>query len=194
YSTLTYPQISGQYADVDDRAFPRRGFSGSVALRGGVEGVGSDATFLQLHSVARWYKGLGPQNRLLVRGEFGTTYTNALVAMPPSLRFFAGGDRSVRGYAFREVGPRLPNDYALGARHVVTGSVEYERYLEGSPWGGAVFVDTGSAFDDTPDLKTGIGVGLRWRSPVGPVRVDIAHGLDDPDSSFQLYLNIGADL
>ncbi len=194
YSTLTYPEISGQYASVDNRTFPRKGISGSIALRGGVEGVGSDASFAQLHSIARWYHGMGENNRLLVRGEFGSTYTNALVAMPPSLRFYAGGDRSVRGYAFREVGPRLPNDYALGAKHIVTGSVEYEHYLPGSAWGGAVFVDTGSAFDDTPDLKTGVGVGLRWRSPVGPVRVDIAHGLNDPDSSFQLYLNIGADL
>jgi translocation and assembly module TamA len=194
YSTLTYPEISAQYVGVDDRAFPRRGLSGNIALRGGVEGVGSDASFLQLQTVARWYKGIGRNDRLLVRGEFGTTYTNELVSMPPSLRFYAGGDRSVRGYAFREVGPRLPNDYALGAKHVVTGSIEYEHYLAGSAWGGAAFVDTGSAFDDTPDLKTGVGVGLRWRSPVGPVRVDIAHGLNDPDSAFQLYLNIGADL
>lgn len=194
YSTLTYPEISGQYVGVDDRVFPRRGLSGNIALRGGVGGAGSDASFLQLQTVARWYQGIGSNNRLLVRGEFGTTFTNALVSMPPSLRFYAGGDRSVRGYAFREVGPRLPNDYALGAKHVVTGSVEYEHYLDGSAWGGAAFVDTGSAFDDTPDLKTGIGIGLRWRSPVGPVRIDIAHGLNDPDSSFQLYLNIGADL
>jgi translocation and assembly module TamA len=194
YSTLSYPEISAQYVGVDDRAFPRRGLSGNIALRGGVEGVGSDASFLQLQTVARWYRGIGQNDRLLVRGEFGTTLTNALVSMPPSLRFYAGGDHSVRGYAFREVGPRLPNDYALGAKHVVTGSVEYEHYLAGSAWGGAAFVDAGSAFDDTPDLKTGVGVGLRWRSPVGPVRIDIAHGLNDPDSSFQLYLNIGADL
>ncbi len=115
------------------------------------------------------------------------------MSLPPSLRFFAGGDRSVRGYAFREVGPRLPNRFALGAKNVLTGSVEYERYLPGSRWGGAVFVDTGSAFDKDPDFRTGVGAGLRWRSPVGPVRVDVARGLDDPDSSFQLYLNIGAD-
>ena len=53
---------------------------------------------------------------------------------------------------------------------------------------------SGSAFDDTIALKTGVGLGVRWKSPVGPVRVDIARGLNDPDSAFQLYLNIGADL
>ncbi len=194
YSTLTYPQITGHYIGVDDRLFPRAGFSGTVSLRGGVEGAGSDATFSQVQTMVRWYRGIGQDSRLLVRGEFGATYTDDLVAMPPSLRFYAGGDHSVRGYAFREVGPRLGNRFALGAKNVITGSVEYERYLPDSEWGGAVFVDSGSAFDEDPDFRTGVGVGLRWRSPVGAVRVDIARGLDDPDSGFQLYLNIGADL
>jgi len=57
-----------------------------------------------------------------------------------------------------------------------------------------VFVDSGSAFNGNPDWRTGVGAGVRWRSPVGPVRLDIGHGLDDPDSSFQLYLSVGADL
>ena len=57
-----------------------------------------------------------------------------------------------------------------------------------------MFVDTGSAFDDKPDLHTGVGIGVRWRSPVGPVRVDVARGLNNPDSPYQIYLNIGADL
>ena len=119
-----------------------------------------------------------------------------MLAIPPSLRYFAGGDRSIRGYAFREVGPRTPapDRYALGGKNVLVASAEYEHYFAGSPWGVAAFVDTGSAFDNTIALKTGIGLGLRWKSPVGPVRVDVAHGLDTPDSSFQLYLNIGADL
>ena len=67
-------------------------------LRGGVEGAGSDANFAQIHARARWYQGLGEHNRLILRGEVGHTFTNALVDMPPSLRFYAGGDRSIRGY------------------------------------------------------------------------------------------------
>ncbi|TWH99112.1 autotransporter secretion outer membrane protein TamA [Luteimonas cucumeris] len=196
YSTLFYPELRADYVDVDDRMFPRKGISANLTLRGGLEGAGSDTNFAQLHGTLRWFVGLDPNSRLLLRGEAGTTYTSDLVSMPPSLRFFAGGDRSIRGYAFREVGPRTPppDNYALGAKHVATATVEYERYLDGSPWGGAVFVDTGSAFDDRMDLHTGIGIGLRWRSPVGPVRIDIARGLNDPDSAFEIYLNIGADL
>jgi translocation and assembly module TamA len=136
---------------------------------------------------------------LIVRGELGHTFTDVLNQLPPSLRFYAGGDRSIRGYNWREVGPTVLDDdgdvaFARGAKNVLTASVEYERYFSG-PWGAAVFVDTGDAFDrGSPDLHTGVGVGLRWKSPVGPIRIDIARGLDDPDSPFTLHLNIGTDL
>lgn len=197
-ATFLYPSLRAEYIDADDRLYPRNGISATGMLRGGLDGAGSDANFLQAHLTARWYKGLGARSRLITRGELGHTFTDALVAMPPSLRFYAGGDRSVRGYEWREVGPRIPaipgrKAFALGAKNVVTGSVEYEQYFNDS-WGGAVFVDSGSAFDDSPDMRTGVGVGVRWRSPVGPLRVDIARGLDSPDSGFQLYINIGADL
>ena len=194
YASLVYPEVRGEYVGVDDRLFPRRGVSGNLTLRGGVEGAGSDASFGQAHLNARWFLAPPDSSRLLLRGEVGSTFTDELVDIPPSLRYFAGGDRSIRGYAWREVGPRILDDFAVGAKNVVTASVEYEHYLNGGPWGGAVFVDTGSAFDGTPDWRTGVGIGARWRSPVGPVRIDIAHGLNDPDSSFQIYLNIGADL
>src|SRR3546814_10968774 len=72
------------------------------------------------------------------------TFTDALTAMPPSLRFYAGGDRSIRGYEWRGVGPRI-GDFSIGAKNVVTTSVEFERYFT-QRWGGAVFVDSGRAF------------------------------------------------
>lgn len=195
-ATFLYPSLRADYIDADDRIFPRKAVGITVEVRGGLEGVGSDANFLQTWGVARWYHGMGAFNRLIVRGEAGGTFTNALVDMPPSLRFFAGGDRSIRGYAYREVGPTtIGSDgkkYALGAKNVLTGSVEFEHYFNDT-WGAAGFVDAGDAFDDTPDIHTGVGFGVRWKSPVGPVRFDIAHGLKDPDSNYEIYLNIGAD-
>ncbi|QWP77398.1 outer membrane protein assembly factor [Lysobacter sp. K5869] len=199
-ATFLYPSLRAEYVDVDDKLYPRSGISATGMIRGGLKSVGSDANFLQAHVTGRWFKGLGERSRLIARGEIGHTFTSSLTAMPPSLRFYAGGDRSIRGYEWREVGPRIPagdgrKAYALGAKNVVTSSLEYEQYFNES-WGGAVFVDSGSAFDDQSDFKmrTGVGFGVRWRSPVGPLRIDIARGLDDPDSGFQLYLNIGADL
>jgi len=198
YASFAFPSLRAEYIDVDDRLAPRRGAGGTLMLRGGKGGADGDATFAQLHASAQWFHGFDADSRLLVRGEAGHTFTDALLDLPPSLRFYAGGDRSIRGYGWREVGPRIRdsagNIYATGARNVITGSIEYERYFKG-PWGGAVFVDSGSAFDGKrPDMHTGVGVGLRWRSPVGPVRIDIARGLKSPESPFTLHLNIGADL
>jgi len=203
---FSYPSVRADYSKLDDRLFPRKGLVGTLRLRSGIDGAVSNASFLQFHARASRFFGLGEWTRLSARGEAGYTWTNALTEMPPSLRFYAGGDRSIRGYDFREVGPRLvrlqPDDegvmrqvsfYALGARNVVTGSVELEHYFR-SNWGAAVFVDGGSAFDGTaPNWHTGVGIGLRWKSPVGPLRVDIARGLNSPDSPFTLGLGIGTE-
>lgn len=199
YASFTYPSIRAEYTRVDDRLLPRNGFAATAMLRGGVgtAGEGEDDTFVQLHGTVRWFRGLGERSRLILRGEHGTTSLEAPIgSLPPSLRFHAGGERSIRGYAWREVGPRLRNGderFAVGARHVVTGSVEFESYLN-ERWGWAVFADAGSAYNDEPDIHTGVGFGVRWRSPVGPIRIDVARGLKDPDAPFQVYLGLGAEL
>lgn len=197
YASFVYPSLRAEYIDVDERMAPRRGAGGTLTLRGGKGGSDGKATFTQLHASVQWFRGLDAASRLLARGELGHTFTADVLNLPPSLRYYAGGDRSVRGYGWHEIGPRIRTNggaYYTGAPNVVTASLEYERYLRG-PWGAAVFIDTGSAFEGRhPDLHTGVGIGLRWRSPVGPVRVDIARGLDLPDSPITLHLNIGADL
>lgn len=200
FANLFYPELSAQYARADDRLYPRNGFGFNVDVRSGPEFLGSDVAFSQLELGASWIRGFGERNRVLVRGQLGTTTSDDFDNLPPSMRFYAGGDRSVRGYAYREIGPRVydperERDLVIGGKHLAVASVEYERMITES-WGGAVFVDAGDAFDSREDLdaKVGVGVGVRWRSPVGPVRVDIGHGLDDPESAFQLHINIGTDL
>ena len=197
YASFVYPSLSAEYIDVDNRLAPRRGAGGTLMLRGGKGGSDYGTTFAQVDATAAWFHGFDADSRLIVRGELGHTFSGELLDLPPSLRFYAGGDRSVRGYGWHEIGPRVDTDhgfYYTGASNVATASVEYERYFSG-PWGAAVFIDSGSAFDGaSPDMHTGVGIGLRWRSPVGPVRIDIARGLDDPDSPFTIGLNIGADL
>lgn len=196
-ANFTFPSLRAEYIDVDQRMTPRRGAGGTLTLRGGKGGADGRASFLQLHASAQWFHGFDGDRRLIARGEFGHTFTQDVLNLPPSLRYYAGGARSVRGYGWHEIGPRVDTDhgfYYTGASNVATASVEYERYFSG-PWGAAVFIDSGSAFDGaSPDMHTGVGIGLRWRSPVGPVRIDIARGLKSPDSPFTLHLNIGADL
>lgn len=192
-SRLIYPALSAQRVVSDDPMYPTRGFSLRGEFKVGAKALGSDASFGQLLFDAKLIRSLGANNRFLFRGQFGRTFTTEFDALPPSLRFFAGGDRSIRGYGYQEVGPRAAG-VPTGGKNLVIGSAEYERMFT-STWGAAAFVDAGNAFNDVNEgASVGAGVGLRWRSPVGMVRVDVAHGFDDADNTFQLHINIGPDL
>lgn len=200
WSTLVFPSLLAQWSQSDDPLYPRSARGLTAELRGGHSGFGSDIDFLQLRAEGRWIHGWGRRDRVLVRGEVGTTLSDEFPSFPPSLRFYAGGDRSVRGYGWREIGEVQFNadgrEYVVGGKHVIVGSAEFEHMFDRT-WGMAVFVDAGDAFDvaNDLDLQIGAGVGLRWRSPVGPVRLDLAHGFgDQADQSVSLHLNIGPDL
>lgn len=191
---LVYPAISAERKQMDDALFPRSGHSLRGELKLGSGAFGSEADFQQFLVDAKWIRGLGPRNRLLLRGQLGRTFTDEFDGLPPSLRFYAGGDRSIRGYGYQEVGPRI-DDQVIGGKNLVTASAEFERMFSDT-WGAAVFVDAGDAFSEQGAfrLRSGVGAGVRWRSPVGLVRVDLAHGLDDADSAIQIHINIGPDL
>jgi translocation and assembly module TamA len=198
YASMVYPQLDATYTDVDDPLAPRNGSRASMTLRVAASTLGSAANLAQAHARLQWFHALGPRDVLLLRGEYGHSFGAGTNDVPPSLRFYAGGEGSIRGYGWREVGPRITNSagtFALGARNVLTASAEWTHTLGEGPWGIAAFVDTGDAYDGlTPTLRTGIGIGVRWRSPVGPLRLDLAHGLDHPDAPVQLYLSLGSPL
>jgi len=110
------------------------------------------------------------------------------------VRFFAGGDNSVRGYDFETIGPVDADGNVTGGNNLAVFSLEYDRLISKS-WSLAAFVDTGSAFNDFDvDFKTGAGVGIRWYSPLGPIRVDVAHPLGESDRSTRLHITLGPDL
>ncbi len=163
-------------------------------IRGASDSLGSDTSFLQFRATAKWLWSLNERYRMFVRGRLGTTIKDNLQELPVSVRFFTGGDRSVRGYAFESLGPTNPDGEVIGGSHVIEGSIEFDRMLT-EKWSIAAFLDTGSAFSDgSPEFSSGVGLGVRWYSPVGPVRVDFAHPLDDPDSDFRLHVVLGPDL
>jgi translocation and assembly module TamA len=190
---LVYPALSVGRKRADHELYPRRGWSARAELRLGHGALGSQTDFAQLLLEGRWIRSFGPRTRLLLRGQFGRTTSDEFDDLPPSLRFYAGGDRSIRGYGYQEVGPRV-GDQVVGGKHLLTGSVELERMFH-RRWGAAVFVDAGDAYDhrDAFRLRSGAGVGVRWRSPVGLVRLDLAHGFD-AGRAVQLHINIGPDL
>jgi translocation and assembly module TamA len=166
----------------------------SVDLRGASDSLGSDTTFLQLRAGGKWIHSFNDRTRVLARANLGATAKRDLEELPASVRFFAGGDRSVRGYDFKTLGPVNEDGEVIGGSHLVTASLEFDRAF-GNKWAVAVFADTGSAFNGSAiDFSTGVGMGLRWYSPVGPIRVDVAHPLDNPDDSVRLHISLGPDL
>lgn len=199
-TTLLYPEISYAKKRADDLNFPRRGWTLTLAARAAQKGAGSDTSFAQVTADAKWIHGLGDNSRFIARGSLGYTQVGDFDKLPPELRFFAGGDRSIRGYPFQTVGPRrvVPDQedpQVIGGEQIAVASAEYEYYFT-EKWGAAAFVDTGDAFTSSSfDLKIGAGFGARWRSPVGLVRVDLGTPIGDPYASgVELHIVIGPDL
>src|SRR5690606_11934401 len=121
YASFVYPSLRAEHIDVDNRLEPRRGTSAALTLRGGKGGSEGDASFAQAHASLQWFHGFDADSRLIARGEIGHTFTEELLDLPPSLRFYAGGDRSVRGYDWHEIGPEVETDhgvYFTGAANV----------------------------------------------------------------------------
>ncbi|MFC0227564.1 autotransporter assembly complex protein TamA [Serratia aquatilis] len=157
-------------------------------------GSGVDFALMQAQNV--WIRTLGEKNRFVARGQVGWIETNDFDKVPPDLRFFAGGDRSIRGYKFQGISPRGDDGKLTGASKMMTGSLEYQYNVTGR-WWGAVFVDSGQAVNDIKDsdFKTGAGVGVRWQSPVGPVKLDIAAPIGDKEThGVQFYIGLGPEL
>lgn len=186
------PGATWTYTRADDRLYPRDGLRWSLDL---LSSISADTSpFAQALSDTRWVHPAGSRGRWILRQQTGATLANALADLPLSKRFFAGGDNSVRGYAFQELGPRNAEGQVQGGRYLVTASGEFEQMLW-QQWGAAVFIDTGNAFDDgNMDLKTAAGLGLRWRSPVGLLKLDVAQPIDDPGADWRLHLSLGSEL
>ncbi len=172
---------------------PRKGYQFSTELRGGHQFAGSDTGLLQLLLAGNFMLPLPGRWTLLVRGEGGGTLQNEpLQDIPVSLRFFAGGDQSVRGYAYKSLGPENDDGDVIGGKHLLVGSIELERAI-GENWGAAVFYDVGNAFNSFSDLDLaeGLGFGVRRYTPIGPVKVDVAWDISEPDPGFRFHLSIG---
>ena len=198
HSTLITPGVTFNYLDLDNPILARRGWSGFIDLHGAVDNVVSDTQFLstrfQLKGVLPlddlWSDAPRRKYRLIGRIEEGVIIANTFDKLPPSQRFFAGGDDSVRGYGYQSIGPRNANRKVVGGRYLTVASGELEYALTKS-WAIASFVDAGGA-DNVPDvsLHYGAGAGVRYRAPFGSVAIDLAHPFDKDESPVRLHLGV----
>ncbi len=185
------------WRDVDSQILPTRGFTANV--QGSVGHTFSTMEeagwFGRAYGRLTWYRPLPGQWYASLRAEGGHVFAADDVSVPDTLLFRAGGDESVRGYGYRTLGEQR-NGVTVGARTMVTGSAELARPMWQrfpSLWG-AVFIDAGDATDRWADLdpKLGYGMGVRWRSPVGPLRLDLAYGQEE--RQYRLHFSVGITL
>lgn len=193
---LIYPGISISRTRARGGTMPYWGDSQRYSLDVSTEYLGSDVDFAILQ--AHWTLIRTPwrDHRFVLRGSAGKIKTNRFSEVPPDLRFFAGGDRSVRGYDYESISPKDNQGRLTGASSMVTGSVEYQYNITGK-WWGALFFDVGDAANSFANFewKKGAGIGVRWNSPVGPIKFDLARPVGDRDNdTLQFYIGLGAEL
>lgn len=193
-SKLLIPSASWWKTWSDDPLYAKRGGRLRFEIKGAAEPLLSDTSFVQARIAGKYVRALGFRNRLLARLEFGATEVSDFEQLPASLRFFAGGDNSIRGYDYQSLGPKNDDGQVTGGRYLIVGSIEYEQFVYKN-YGVAAFVDFGNAVNDFSDpLEVGTGAGLRWLSPVGLIKLDVGVGITEPDTPIRLHISLGADL
>lgn len=194
-SSLFLPGLGYSKRYADQALDPSQGYRLQFDVTGAHRAVLSTVDVLHASALAKGLYTIFDNHRFLGRVQVGGVATNKFEDVPPSLRFFAGGDQSVRGYGYETLSPENENGVAVGGRFLMVGSVEYQ-YQFAQQWRGALFVDHGNAINDPLDpLATGAGVGLRWVSPVGPLRLDIAKGLDPEfGGGWRVHFSMGPEL
>jgi translocation and assembly module TamA len=189
-SRALVPSWSWTRRNTDDPLFPRKGNLIHVEAGFAVKGVLTDQTFIRGYARGQQYLPIGKQDLMVFRAELGGVFTSGSSSgIPASLLFRAGGSNSVRGYSYQSIGNNVQGS-VLPTKYLVTASAEYQHWFT-HDWGAAAFFDVGTA-TDTWGEKTfypGAGVGARWRSPVGPVNVDLAYGIRN--RSVRPYLTLG---
>ncbi|WP_232455106.1 autotransporter assembly complex protein TamA [Oceanisphaera avium] len=155
---------------------------------------GSDTRFIRVFGRTKWLRTVAKKQRVIARAEQGAVWVDDVEKLPPSLRFFTGGDLTVRGFSYQSITPVDDNGDRLGAKYATALSLEYD-YKIAEKWRLATFVDTGTATNDyREDWKVGTGLGVRWQTPVGPVRVDLAFGVSEDQVPMRIHFTLGPEL
>ncbi len=165
-----------------------------LGIRMSTTEVLSDLNFTQYNASIKSINRLAAAHRIISRGRLGYINTQDFDQLPASIRYFAGGAQSVRGYSYQSLGPVDESGDVTGGMYLIEGSMEYE-YSINPRWGIAVFTDVGNAVNNLEDeLVQGAGFGVRWKSPIGPVRFDFASAISREGQPWRIHINIGPDL
>jgi translocation and assembly module TamA len=192
-SRLVLPGVRFTERRYDNLLRPTGGHSYTIDITGTHQALGSNARFIQIVTEGNLLVPLPWRLSLYTRAKVGATFQNESVAnLPVSYRLFAGGDRSVRGYAYQSLGPRNAAGAVTGGKDILVGSMELERALFKN-WGVAAFYDAGNAFNSFTDihLSQGAGAGVRYYTMIGALRLDVARQLAVEHPSYRIHFTVG---
>ncbi|TDR33095.1 autotransporter assembly complex protein TamA [Hydromonas duriensis] len=183
--------VSWTKNNVDNPAFPRKGYAIETSIGGASKNAGSTASFLRLYGRYRYFIPFLKSDSLLLRAEAGAVISkDSIFDVPSSLTFFAGGSSSIRGYSYQAIGVEYDGETGFPGQYLGTASAEYTHWFNKS-WGAAAFYDVGTVTNSLTDVKLyqGFGLGARWHSPVGPIHFDLAYGY--PRKKLSPHISIG---
>lgn len=181
---------------------PSEGFRQTYNIEGAHLNAGSDNSFFRIHGRWNYITTLKTNHRLVTRAEVGAIYIDRDAELAPSLRFYAGGDQSIRGFAYQSISPTIPSSsdpeiaepVNVGGTRLMVASIEYQYYLN-DKWRLALFSDGGSVTHKGEfNPVYSVGSGLHYLSPVGAVKFDFAYGIDGDDKGWRIHINLGAEL
>lgn len=175
---------------VDNLLYPADGYLLNAQVGAAAKALLSDQDFVRTYAKATYYRSVGKNGGLILRGELGVTLAQSRQGIPSDFLFRAGGDKSVRGYDYESLGVKS-GDAIVGGRYLGVASAEYVHWIAPA-WGAAVFYDAGNAADDLHDFKfvQGYGAGARWKSPVGLLKMDLAYGQETKETHIHFSVGI----
>ena len=176
---------------------PRSGHLYNIKIETSAKAWQSDADFIKVWGRAKWLTTFFKHHRFISRVEQGAIWVDEIKNIPPSIRFFTGGDQTIRGYSYDSISPKDSSGQLIGGQYISVASIEYDYEIVNN-WRIAFFVDSGTATNsykkDEVEWKTGIGPGIRWVTPLGPLKLDFAFAVSEPGSPWRIYFSMGPDL
>jgi len=192
--SLLLPGLSISRTKSSGGTKPAHGNSLTFSVLGASTRLLSDVDMLSTTASAKLLKSWRERHYVLARADVGYIATPTFDKVPTSHRFFAGGDNSVRGFSYQSISPRNAENELIGGQYLTSASLEYNFYFR-DHWGLAAFADVGRAFIHSSEpYRLGVGAGLRWVSPVGPLRIDVGYGVNEETQPVRVHLAIGPQL